>query len=97
MDIPVAPSSIDNYYMSLDGHIIITTKINEFIQGWLTFIDDENLEGLEEKSSNEPIVDVKRNLIKQDCNVKMTQKNIFIKPTPKTEYSEMVKNCILNY
>jgi len=94
IEIPITSFAIENYYMSLDGHIIITTKNNEFIQGWLTFIDEES-EQLEKEDENfqQSILDPKRNLIKQDSNVKLIQKNIFVKPTPKSEYSDLIKNC----
>ena len=29
--------------MSLDGHMILTTKGNEFFQAWLTFSDEDQI------------------------------------------------------
>jgi len=95
LNIPVSNDSIHNYFMSLDGHSIYTTRNNEFVQGWLTFVDDDcNMEEEEEKMH---LLDPKRKNIKQDLTIKLSKTNIFQKATPDSQYTNLIKHCIYFY
>jgi len=96
---PLSNDLIKNYFMGLDGHIIITSINNEFIQGWLTFVDEESngiVNDDNEEEIKSVILDPKRKNIRQDIPVKMNKHNIFSRPTTSSEYKDLVENCKLN-
>lgn len=73
--------------MSLDGHMILSTKGNEFFQAWLTFADEEE----NSQHSFEMIYDPQRAAISTEGQVKLRKKSIFKTPTIESEYSNLLK------
>ena len=72
--------------------MIITTKNNEFIQSWLTFLEDND----QEIESYDFLYDKKRELI--DANktvIKLKKKGIFSDRSVKTNYFSLLKSVKL--
>lgn len=82
--------------MSLDGHMIVTTRSNEFIQAWLTYIE------LEEDRDNTDIdkeelfdLDPRRCSIGLENNIKMNKKGVFSSTSVSVEYRKLYKTRML--
>ena len=77
--------------MSLDGHMILTTKHNEFYQAWLTFVEEDlNIQ------DDEIIFDSFRSNQMVEQNIKLKKKSIFRTPTIENEYLNLIKISNLN-
>ena len=76
--------------MSLDGHMILTTKGNEFFQAWLTFSEEEEQVHEDERIL---LLDLARGSQGYEGNVKLKKKSIFKTPTTESEYLNLVKTC----
>ncbi len=75
--------------MNLDGHMILTTKFNEFFQAWLTFSDEDDVP----ENDLDIIYDSVRSIQPVDKKIKLTKKSIFKTPTVESEYENLIKNC----
>jgi len=75
--------------MNLDGHMILTTKFNEFFQAWLTFSDEDDVP----ENDLDIIYDSVRSIQPVDKKIKLKKKSIFKTPTVESEYENLIKNC----
>ena len=78
--------------MSLDGHIILITKGNEFFQAWFTFSEEDECHF----DHGEAIFDPTRSSQIVENNLKIRRKTIFKSPTIESEYSNLTKIGKLN-
>lgn len=76
--------------MSLDGHMILTTRSNEFFQAWLTFSEEDDFSENDYNTVYDPI----RSCQIVEEKIKLRKKSIFKTPTVENEYSGLFKNCI---
>ena len=73
--------------MSLDGHMILTTKGNEFFQAWLTFSDEDQINF----NSGQEFFDSFRSSQIIEKSFKYKKKSMFNSTTMESEYSNLVK------
>lgn len=73
--------------MCLDGHMILTTKGNEFFQAWLTFSEDDQIHN----DSGEIMYDPIRSCQTVENTLKFRKKKFFKSPTIDSEYSKLLK------
>ncbi len=102
--------TIDNYYMSLDGHMVITTKGSGFLQAWLTYVDpgqdtqdgDNDIFSEKPKESYDKIkIDEKRKMnfnLNLDKNLKIKNRSIFKSTTTVGDaFTKLLKNLAVSF